>query len=283
MAHERTLSPPSALSDVELAEIVERDYVDYAAAFEAAPLISAIRRPDLVMRLGEIAHPYLNVVLGTWAGPETVDAVIRDARATLGGPGRPFTWIVWPSNTPGDLGARLEAAGFLHDPDDHAPLMVADLDELHLDDDLPPGLTIEQAADPAALAEAGPVTMEMMDDPEAHAAFASAYEAMAFGPDPALVCFVARLDGRPVATSALYTGTGVAGLYGVGTLPEARGRGYGRAVSAAALAEGRRRGLRIGALLSSDLGLPVYRRLGFREVGSASFYASPEVPPDRRA
>ena len=282
MAHDPTHSPGATRTDAELALLVERDYVDYAVAFAAAPGITAIRRPDLVARRGEIAHPYLNVVLGAWAAPEAADSVIRDARAALGGPGRPFTWIVWPSNTPADLGARLEAAGFEHDPDDHAPLMAADLETADLDGDLPPGLVIEQAADPSSLAEGDPVAMSMMDDEAAVAAFAGAYAAMAFGPDPALVCFVARLEGRPVATSALYTGTGVAGLYGVGTLREVRGRGYGRAVSAAALAEGRRRGLRIGALLSSDLGLPVYRRLGFQEVGSARFYASPGDLADSR-
>jgi ribosomal protein S18 acetylase RimI-like enzyme len=281
VTHDRRPSRVAAHTDRELAGLVEHDYVTYATAFAAAPGISVVRTPELVARRGDLADPYLNLVLGTWAEPSRVDGVIDEARAALGGPGRPFTWAVWPSSRPVDLGARLEAAGIAHDGD--APLMTLDLEEADLTPDPPAGLTIERATDAAALAEASPVTLAMIDGPAAQAVFSAAYEALAFGSERALVLFVGRLDGRPVATSALYTGTGLAGVYGVGTLPELRGRGLGRAMTIAALAEGRRRGLRIGALMSSDLGLPVYRRLGFREVGTVAFYTSPADEPVTRA
>ena len=274
MTHDLRPGRAAASADHELALLVERDYVAYASAFERAPAITVLRTPEVVARRGEIAHPYLNLVLGTWTQPAAVDRLVATVHAEVGGPGRPFTWAVWPSNTPRDLGERLGAAGFRHDDD--GPLMTLDLDAADLPDDLPPGLTIELATDPQTLAEASPVTMSIVgDDPAIQAVFTEAYRALAFGPERSMAFFVGRLDGRPVATSALFTGTGVAGLYGVGTLPGLRGRGYGRALTIAALAEGRRRGLRIGALLSSRLGLPVYRRLGFRAVGSVAFYASP--------
>ena len=261
--------------------LAERDYVTYATAFEAAPGVSVIRTPELVARRGDLADPYLTLVLGTWAEQLRVDGLIDEARAVLGGPGRPFTWAVWPSNRPADLGRRLEAAGIASDGE--GPLMALDLEEADLALDPPPGLTIERASDPSALAEASPVTLAMIDDPAAQAVFSAAYEALAFGTERTLVLFVGRLDGRPVATSALFTGTGLAGVYGVGTLPELRGRGFGRAMTIAALAEGRRRGLQVAALMSSELGLPVYRRLGFREVGTVAFHTSPAEDPVSRA
>ena len=277
MTHDIRPSRVAGHFDRELAVLAERDYVTYATAFEAAPGISVIRTPELVARRGDLADPYLNLVLGTWAEPSRMDGVIDEARAALGGPRRPFTWAVWPSNRPADLGTRLEAAGIAHDGD--APLMALDLEEADLTLEPTPGLTIERATDASALAEASPVTLAMIDGPAAQAVFSAAYEALAFGAERSLVLFVGRLDGRPVATSALYTGTGLAGVYGVGTLPELRGRGFGRAMTIAALAEGRRRGLQVGALMSSELGLPVYRRLGFREVGTVGFYTSPPGEP----
>jgi ribosomal protein S18 acetylase RimI-like enzyme len=89
--------------------------------------------------------------------------------------------------------------------------------------------------------------------------------------------FLGRLDGRPVATSRLSSAAGVAGLYSVVTLAEARGRGIGRAMTLAALYAGRDAGLTIATLQSSDMGLAIYRRLGFREVFRYGIYV--RYPP----
>ena len=61
-------------------------------------------------------------------------------------------------------------------------------------------------------------------------------------PPPPARQLVADLDGQPVAGAALFDSAGVAGIYNVVTVPEARGRGIGRAVTATALVEGVDRG-----------------------------------------
>ena len=93
--------------------------------------------------------------------------------------------------------------------------------------------------------------------------------------------WIALLDGVPVAAAALFVAAGVAGIYNVATVPEARGRGIGRAVTAAALAEAVARGERTAVLGSSELGYPVYRRLGFRDVSRLRSYGEP--PPGAAA
>jgi ribosomal protein S18 acetylase RimI-like enzyme len=75
-----------------------------------------------------------------------------------------------------------------------------------------------------------------------------------------------------VAAAALFVGAGVAGVYNVCTVPEVRGQGIGRAVTAAVLDDAVRRGLRIAVLGSSPMGYPVYRRLGFRDVSRLRSY-----------
>ena len=96
------------------------------------------------------------------------------------------------------------------------------------------------------------------------------FAAVAF--EPVVQCYLAVLNGQPVGTSQLFLSAGVAGIYNVTVLPEARGRGIGAAVTLAALREARQRGYRISILQSSRLGYPVYRRLGFQDYGKLHTY-----------
>lgn len=80
-------------------------------------------------------------------------------------------------------------------------------------------------------------------------------------------CAVAvAYDGAlPVATATLVTVAGVAGVYGVGTVPVARRRGLGRALTLAVLHEGQRRGCDLAFLNPSPEGYAVYAGLGFAD------------------
>lgn len=84
--------------------------------------------------------------------------------------------------------------------------------------------------------------------------------------------FLALLDGKPVATSQLFLSAGVAGVYNVAVIPEARFQGIGVAVTLAPLLAARRLGYRMGILQAARQGLGVYRRIGFQEMGKLSVY-----------
>lgn len=93
------------------------------------------------------------------------------------------------------------------------------------------------------------------------------------GPDLPYRHYLGWLDGEPVATSTLFLAAGAAGIYNVGTVPEARGRGVGTAMTVAPLREARAMGYRAGVLQTSDLGASVYRRIGFRALGRVDHFS----------
>jgi hypothetical protein len=83
---------------------------------------------------------------------------------------------------------------------------------------------------------------------------------------PNVRLYAGRRDGAVVATSILVATGPVAGIYWVGTLEEQRRRGYGEALTWAAVAGGVEAGCRMASLQSSPLGKPVYARMGFAHV-----------------
>lgn len=74
-------------------------------------------------------------------------------------------------------------------------------------------------------------------------------------------------DGSVVSVSAVFLGDGVAGVYCVATREEARGLGLGAHVTAEPLRIALRAGYGVGVLQSSEMGYPVYKRLGFEDFG----------------
>jgi len=87
-----------------------------------------------------------------------------------------------------------------------------------------------------------------------------------FAADPDVRCITAYLDGRPAGTAiAIRTGD-TSGVYNVGTLADARRRGVGSAVTWAAVEAGRAWGCDTIVLQSSEMGLPMYRAMGFRTI-----------------
>jgi len=79
--------------------------------------------------------------------------------------------------------------------------------------------------------------------------------------------YVAYVDGQPAASSQFVIGPdGAAGIYYVGTVPEFRHKGLGRAITARGVADARAAGCQQVSLQASPMGLPIYTGMGFRHV-----------------
>jgi len=81
-----------------------------------------------------------------------------------------------------------------------------------------------------------------------------------------VAAFLAHLEGEPVAIAMTIVSDGVAGIYWVGTLERTRGKGLGRAVTAAATNAGFELGAELASLQASPMGKPVYEAMGYETV-----------------
>lgn len=155
----------------------------------------------------------------------------------------------------------------------------------------PPGMVL--SAPPALLASReGVEVVEIQRAEEASevvSVLADAYQRMQMRPESVHKFFayperwttapwsawLVREHGRPVSAGLLLFSHGVAGVYWVGTVEHACGRGHAerlmRVLSVAAFD----RGARAVVLQASPFGEPVYRRIGFHEIARYPWYVVP--------
>jgi len=101
---------------------------------------------------------------------------------------------------------------------------------------------------------------------------ARAYGVALIAPEPRLLgvtnltMFVGYLDGVPQAVAGLVVSDRIAGIVAVGTVPEARGRGFAQKVVQEAVEVGRQRGCTQSFLWATERGRHVYGKMGFRKI-----------------
>jgi GNAT superfamily N-acetyltransferase len=145
-----------------------------------------------------------------------------------------------------------------------------------------PGLVRDPIPDPIP---PGPAELELVvvrEDEDLRAWYAAAGEGMrelippSFAFDPAVRMVVGSIAGQPVCNSIVVGSSRALGIYSVGTSKDVRRRGYGRAITWAAIEAGRDAwGTKSVVLQSSEMGDPVYRAMGFVEVCRYVIYAPP--------
>jgi ribosomal protein S18 acetylase RimI-like enzyme len=92
----------------------------------------------------------------------------------------------------------------------------------------------------------------------------------------------ARLDGRMVATAIAYDHNGDCGIYNMGTLPHARRRGLGSALTMLHVRQARERGCVTASLQASEMAERVYAAVGFRDLGRFIEYVPRDSGPGER-
>ncbi len=205
---------------------------------------------------------------------DTAAGRIEAAKAFFGRFGVPFRWLFGPNSTPADLPERFGEAGLI--ALSNTPGMALRIPSMRDEPATVPGLEVREVADAADFeAWLEVCRLGFPFDDVTTSAWRGAHAPLGWGDRSPLHNYVAWLDGRAVAVSAVLYASGVAGIYNVGTLPEVRGRGIGRETTLAALRDARERGFEVAILGSSPMGVPVYSRIGFVEVCRIRHFGPP--------
>jgi len=223
-----------------------------------------------------IAHGSTNFPVGLSNAAARLDPavpaaeVLARARAHFEGEGRLFT--LWVRGAPdADLEAAAESAKLLPVSPVPSPWMVL---RKRLPDPAPPrGVRVELVRDESQIRDVVVVSQAAWAPaglpPAETASLLSRADRMLA---PHLVWSLAWQDGRPAACAMALCSHGVAGIYWVGTVPDARRRGLAEIATRAAGNAGFDRGMRVAALQASAMGYPVYQRMGYETVASTRWY-----------
>jgi GNAT superfamily N-acetyltransferase len=238
------------------------------------------REPDVAWALPGAPSDVRGVVAWAAFEPATVERRLDEILAAVDARRASVLWWYSPDQRPEDLRERVLRRGFEHVDDTSAMAM----DLASLPDSVPPPVEtqIKAVDDPPAIDAYVRVIIRSMEidhwpmPPDA-VRIRTDYIRSRLGDDPLSRRFVAFLEGEPVATSRLSMAGGVAGLYTMVTLPHAQRRGIGLAMAHRALLAGRKAGMRIAVLQATDMGYPLYVRLGFEELFRYETLARPAV------
>ena len=226
--------------------------------------------PDVLWTSSEIPYFIFNMVLSVSPSAEplgVIDAALSQAKERK----VPIAWWVGPSNSIPDLAKSLEDKGLARGAE--LAGMAVDLHTLDEKASVPRGFTLSKVSDRDALATWCRIMTAVSQFPDfASLAWLEMYQDMGILDDPQWHLYLGNIDGKPVGTSGLFLAHGVAGIHGVVTIPEFRGRGVGTAMTLSPLIDARRKGYEIGVLFSSEMAVGIYRRLGFQEYGKGYIY-----------
>ena len=111
--------------------------------------------------------------------------------------------------------------------------------------------------------------------PAARDEWARIHDALGPAGDRSLMLLLARVDGTPAATGAVFLQPGLAGLYCFTTLEQMRRRGLAAALVHASHEAAQARGIDRAVLQATASGRPAYARAGYREQQSLPVVLSP--------
>ncbi|WP_240794997.1 GNAT family N-acetyltransferase [Rhodococcus zopfii] len=256
----------------DLMEAMELNLASHAGHLHPTVASATVRDPgDILIVDSGLDDDTFNLVCRARMAPLTAQARLEEILATVRAAGRPFSWWVAPTSTPANLGELLRERGLRASETELA--MTASMTEIPLPAP-DTNLKVVTVTNREQLRHYAELMARNWTPPSpAVFDFFEAAGSAILRSECASTFVVGYLAGEPVAGAEIHLAAGVAGLYGVVTLETHRRRGFGTAVTLAAVERVRAAGVERVVLQASEDGAPVYERIGFTPVGTYTEYA----------
>jgi ribosomal protein S18 acetylase RimI-like enzyme len=249
------------LSADHLVTAIEENLFSLFAVYRKWPRAEVHEEAAIKWSMTDIHFPLFNSIMRAQLVPESMDVMIQSVIAQGKARNIPLLWLTGPATQPQDLGVYLETYGFINEGQQSG--MAVDLANLNENLPAPAGFTIQAVNDDETLMQWCKTCVKGFGLPDFVSD--SFYDLLHYADADTFLTYIGLLGTQPVATSLLSLSAGVAGIYNVATIPNARRRGIGALMTLAPLGEARMRGYKAAILHASDMGLNLYRSLGFKE------------------
>ncbi len=227
---------------------------EYAQGDRAELLVNG----EMIRVSTDVAYPLMNFVARPRFDRRQLDERIESLLRYFGERRVPFLVYLHPSALPQDLALHLERRG-LHRWGIQDGMALERLNpKVRTNHDV----QVQVARDVDALGKAAGVQAGAFHQPPNAAAHMRAVMLTALY-DPAVYVYLAYLHGIPAGSLILVLKAGVAGLYGLATLPEYRGHGVATALMVRAIFDASALGFPTAVLQAPPGAVSLYRRLGF--------------------
>lgn len=252
------------LSESTLAKATKANLYTFFRYLSRSSQMQFYEGPSFIRWHTAVPHPWFNGVLSAQPASANEEKIIQENLPYFKAHHVPiFAWWLEPQLPVAAWADQLLSQGFGYDA--NTPGMAVDLATLLPSVPHPNGLLIRPVDNLEALQTWTSIFIKGYQIPEAF--LPPLFELLAgLGLDLPIRHYLGYLHNQPVATASLFLGAGVAGIYYVATLAEARGQGIDAALTLKPLHEAHQMGYHAAVLQSSEMGYRVYQGLGFRKL-----------------
>lgn len=216
-----------------------------------------------------ILSPWLNgVVSADFLRQEDVSPAVATIAEYFKSKNLPFSWWMETAYEPKNFAEEAKKQGIecLGTFDG----MVLNLDRLK-EIPLAVNLEIQLVSSPESLRQFVAVLIEAYEAEKEIAPHVESLFAKAGLKSP-IFHFLGKVEGKPVTVGSLFVEEGMAGIYHIGTTPEARGKGYATTLTYRALKQAQEAGCSASFLTSTPMANQIYQNLGYETLSAFNFY-----------
>lgn len=250
---------------------IENNLFESWKYLSSVPDVELLDEPEILRFTSGVDYPLLNCVLRSHIPGWNMHNKVSETLDFFRGRNLPMLWWITPSARPGNLSTELEKEGLAFV--EAAAGMGLELDDFDRTEKEAATFSIAMVTNREDLNKWISVFGRSFEMPENATEFflrTLGYLGLGSGPFSHFVCL---MDDIPVSCSSIYVSGKTAGLYNVGTLPEARGNGAGRAISIHSVLKAIQSGCDTMVLHATESGEPLYKQLRFKKYCEIKAYA----------